>query len=215
MCCALVALSLAGRAHAADKAADVEARRHFEEGLKHYNVGEFLEAAKEYTAAYKARPSSVMLYNIAQAYRLGNDSQQALFFYRSYLRNVPGAINRHEVEERIGRLEAQLAAGGPPTPTPSPTPPPPPLVPPTTGTGTVTPSPPAPAATPADPAVLVARPDDSAPAPASPRSPTWRKWWVWTLVGVGVAGAAVGVGVGLGLRSEPPSTHFGATMVQF
>jgi hypothetical protein len=30
--------------------------------------------------------------------------------------------------------------------------------------------------------------------------PTYKKWWVWTIVGVGVAGIALGVGLGVGLQ---------------
>jgi hypothetical protein len=103
-----VALVLSGTSPAwAD--ATSESKLHFEEGTKAYNLGEFGKAAQEYKAAYQAKPDPVLLYNIAQAFRLNNDAQQALFFYRSFLRNVPNTPNRKEVEDRISKLEAQLA----------------------------------------------------------------------------------------------------------
>jgi hypothetical protein len=71
-----------GVAYAGDAAAEA-ARRHFEEGTKAFNLGEFERAAKEYRAAYNAKADPVFLYNIAQAYRLANDFSDALFFYKS------------------------------------------------------------------------------------------------------------------------------------
>ena len=82
-------------------AAVVEARKHFEDGTKAFNLGEFDRAIAEYKAAYNAKPDPVFLYNIAQSYRLSNDLSQALFFYRSFLRNQPNTPNRKEIEERI------------------------------------------------------------------------------------------------------------------
>ena len=103
----LIATTMAAPA-IADETPDEEARRHYESGTTAYNLGNFLQAAEEYKVAYRLRPESVILYNIAQAYRLGNDPAHALFFYRSFIHNVPSSPNRDEVVERIKRLEAQL-----------------------------------------------------------------------------------------------------------
>jgi hypothetical protein len=86
-----------------------EVRRHFEAGTNAFRLGEFKNAVEEYKAAYKLKADPVFLYNIAQAYRLANDFDQALFFYRSYLHSQASAPNRPEVEERIHVLEEQLA----------------------------------------------------------------------------------------------------------
>jgi hypothetical protein len=85
-----------------------DARRHYEEGTKAFNLGEYPRAVTEFKAAYNAKPDPLLLYNIAQAYRLGADPSQALFFYRSFLRNMPAAPNRKEVEGRIRTLEKQV-----------------------------------------------------------------------------------------------------------
>jgi hypothetical protein len=166
-----------------------EARLHFDEGTKHYNIGEFRQAAAEYTLAYKLKPASVLLYNIAQAHRLAEEPEQALFFYRSYLRNAPGAVNHAEVEDRIKRLEKQLSEAkaivvDPPNGTVAPIELP------------AAPSP-APAVSPApEPIRLVMDP---------PRKmELHRRWWVWTLAGVAVTGLAVGLGVGL---TQPTTSY--------
>src|SRR5712692_5479417 len=91
-------------ARADDPKDAAEAKRHFEAGTSAFNLGEFARAAEEYRKAYKLRPDPVFLYNIAQAYRLAKDPNQALFFYRSFLRNMPNAPNRKEVEDRIKKL---------------------------------------------------------------------------------------------------------------
>lgn len=85
-----------------------EARRHYEEGTKAFNLGEYPRAVNEFKAAYNAKPDPLLLYNIGQSFRLGGDASQALFFYRSFLRNMPTAPNRKEVEGRIRALEKQV-----------------------------------------------------------------------------------------------------------
>jgi len=85
-----------------------EARAHYEEGTKAYNLGEYPRAVTEFKAAYNAKPDPLLLYNIAQSFRLGGDAAQALFFYRSFLRNMPTAPNRKEVEGRVRTLEKQV-----------------------------------------------------------------------------------------------------------
>ena len=92
----------------ADQTSD-EVRRHFEAGSNAFNLGEFTTAVEEYKAAYKLHNDPVFLYDIAQAYRLANDFNQALFFYRSYLHNRVDPPNRAEIEERIRVLEEQRA----------------------------------------------------------------------------------------------------------
>ncbi len=116
--CVLVAIAFATPAFA-DQTSD-EARKHFEAGTAAFNLGEFKTAVDEYKAAYKLRSDPVFLYNIAQAYRMGNDLEQALFFYRSYLHNAPNAPNLDEVSERIRVLEEQHKKVAQPPNTPRP-----------------------------------------------------------------------------------------------
>ncbi|MGZ3408359.1 MAG: tetratricopeptide repeat protein, partial [Polyangia bacterium] len=88
----------------------VEARQHYESGLARYNLKEYKAAIEEFEAAYRLKPDPVFLYNLGQAYRLADDPEQALHFYRAYLRERPNAANRKDVEERVGQLEEVIAA---------------------------------------------------------------------------------------------------------
>jgi outer membrane protein assembly factor BamD (BamD/ComL family) len=189
---------------------NVEARRHYDEGSTAYSLGDFTHAAEEYKAAYKAKPDPAFLYNIAQAYRLANDAPNALFFYRSFLHNLPDAPNRQEVEDRIAKLEAQLAARDAMVKQPPNT--------------TIPPEGRAPAKPPvveSKPTVVESQPMVSTPSPAQPElvvtaapppkhTPVYKKWWLWTAVGVVVAGAAAGTAAALVLsKPSAPDSHFG------
>jgi iron complex outermembrane receptor protein len=138
------------------------ARQHFEEGTKFYRLGDFERAIDEYKKGFAIKPDPNFLYNIAQSYRLANNFSQALFFYRSYLGAEPRADNRAEVEERIKKLEAQLAeqqsiANTPPNQTVAPGAKPEPASAPTTS----------PSATP----TTTAAPPLSPPIPSAPTAP--------------------------------------------
>jgi outer membrane protein assembly factor BamD (BamD/ComL family) len=187
---------------------NAEARRHYDEGSTAYSLGDFTHAAEEYKAAYKAKPDPAFLYNIAQAYRLANDAPNALFFYRSFLHNLPDAPNRQEVEDRIAKLEAQLAARDAMVKQPPNT--------------TIPPE----GRAPAKPPVVETRPSVESPsitqpelvvttaAPPPKHTPVYKKWWLWTAVGVVVAGAAAGTAAALVLsKPSAPDSHFGTVGV--
>jgi hypothetical protein len=227
---ALLAASSA-RARAAPPSEAEQARRHFEAGTKAFNLGEFKRAVEEYKAAYNSKADPVFLYNIAQAYRLDNNLQQSLFFYKSYLVNSPRAPNRREVEERIHKLETQLAEQRALTSMPPNAP-----VPPGGTATTIEPDP----ATVASTSTTRTEPRSTTTTTTEPKStttttattttgtsgaltatapkrrdtePVYKKWWLWTVVGVGVVGIGLGVGLGVGLSGGPPSSNLGATRV--
>lgn len=138
----LVAVSSAPTTASADappRPATDDARKraasHYQQGITHYNLGEFSQAVAQFKAAYELSQEPDLLFNIGQAYRLQEDYKQALFFYDAYLRLRPNAGNRGDVEARIAEakklLEAQksLQAAPPhgaiePTTTPAKAPPP-------------------------------------------------------------------------------------------
>lgn len=219
--------------HSDDPAA-AEARRHYEEGTKAFNLGEFPRAIAEFKAAYNVKDDPSLLYNIAQSFRLQGDTTQAIFFYRSFLRNMPNTPNHREVEGRIRALEKQLddqkkeapapvvapppaavtapAAApvvAPAQPAPSSEPPPVPAASTVPNQETAPPSlehalPTAPPPVEAAPAVDLSRAPADQPAPSAP---FYKKWWFWTAVGVV---AVVGVGAGIAAaRDKPPSTSLG------
>jgi tetratricopeptide (TPR) repeat protein len=98
----LITLELPTRALAEDVAA---AKLHYERGTALYDLQRYTEAAKEYEAAFEAKNDPALLFNIAQAYRFGGDYAKAITAFRSYLRRVPTADNRAEVEQRITELQ--------------------------------------------------------------------------------------------------------------
>ncbi len=162
------------------------AREHYQRASNAYDLGHFSEAAKEFEAAYQLKNDPAFLFNIGQAYRFDGKNQQALLAYRAYLRRLPDAPNRAQVESRLAELKELIdkqnaTESHPPT-------------------GTLTPNG-------ESSAVVVAQPT----TPPAPReTPLYKKWWVWTAVGGAVAiGLGVGLGVGLSggdtnARTLPP-----------
>jgi tetratricopeptide (TPR) repeat protein len=82
-----------------------EAKDHYDRGMAHYELGEFASAVEEFKQAYARSQAPGLLFNLAQASRLNKDYEQALHFYRTYLRVRPEAANRDDVEKRIAELE--------------------------------------------------------------------------------------------------------------
>jgi tetratricopeptide (TPR) repeat protein len=93
----------AARGEDADKA-----REHYGVGLRAFDLGKYDEAISEFEEAYRYKDAPGLLYNIAQAYRLSNRSEEALRYYRTYLERKPDAPNRAEAESKIDRLAAIL-----------------------------------------------------------------------------------------------------------
>jgi tetratricopeptide (TPR) repeat protein len=176
----------------ADPARLREARAHYEQAVAYYNLDEYAPALAEFREAYRIKPDPSFLFNIAQCHRKLGQNDAALDYYRKYLRNLPDAPNRADVERMVAELHAKEAApppDAPPAPAPVATPapvPPPQLV----------------APTPAPEAALVA-----APTPPPPRSsPLYERWWFWTGVGVIVVSAVV---IGVIASSKGPQPYVG------
>jgi tetratricopeptide (TPR) repeat protein len=179
-------------AHADDSR--TRAKAIYDAGVLQYNLGEFERALDHFKAAYETRPDPILLFNIAQCHRMLGHTRAALFAYRAYLREVPDAPNRREVERQQAILETELRRA-PETPA-EPAAPPPASTPP----ASTTPS------TAAAPATAVATPAPTAAANDRPRKPLYKQWWLWTAVGaVVVAGVAVGLGVGLAPAHDAPN----------
>jgi Tetratricopeptide repeat len=85
--------------------ASKQAREAFAEGTSFFNLGQWDQAIAAWQKGYQFKPDPIFLYNIAQAYRLAENHEKAVFFYKSYVRNAPKAANRTEVEGRIEQLE--------------------------------------------------------------------------------------------------------------
>jgi tetratricopeptide (TPR) repeat protein len=101
-----VALSVAwfpSMALAANDAPAAKAR--YEAGVRHFDLSEYEAALVDFKEAYRNKPDPALLYNIAQCHRRLGHTEEAITFYRSYLRRASDAKNRQEVERRISELE--------------------------------------------------------------------------------------------------------------
>jgi tetratricopeptide (TPR) repeat protein len=81
----------------------------FNDGQVAFNLGQWDKAIEAWERGFKLKPDAVFLYNIAQAHRKAGRSEQAIFFYKNYLRQSSTAPNRDEVVGWVEQLEKQLA----------------------------------------------------------------------------------------------------------
>ncbi len=187
------------------------ARQHYEQAVSHYNLDEFEAALAEFREAYRVKPDSSFLFNIAQCYRKLGLRDAAIDFYHKYVRASPDANNRAEAERWIAELKARggdaaaaARADGA-----------------TTGATSAAPAASAPIdVAPPAPLALSAPPASAAPlstplalgvsssehaAPSAPPA-VYRRWWFWAALGAVAAGAAV---VAISLGSKAPSPYEG------
>lgn len=106
---ALVTVAAAQPTPAPTAEARAVAREHYEKAVSHFNANEYPAAAEEFLAVYKAVPQPALLYNAAQAYRLGGDGPKALESYRAFLKAAPEAKQKGDVERHIKELESKTA----------------------------------------------------------------------------------------------------------
>jgi tetratricopeptide (TPR) repeat protein len=90
----------------------LEIKSHYQRASRDYDLGKFDEAIDEYQVIYEIDGDPVMLYNLAQAYRLAEQPEKAIQFYRRYLLRAPEARNREAVEQKIEALAKVLADHG-------------------------------------------------------------------------------------------------------
>src|SRR3954466_11865360 len=85
------ALVAAAPARAADAPDDrvAQARSLLQEANAQYAVGECLQGAEKYQAAYKLKPAPALLYNAAQSYRMAGNNEKALLLYKNYVMFYP------------------------------------------------------------------------------------------------------------------------------
>src|SRR3954447_17692225 len=105
----LVSPAHAGQKKRAQNAQD-EARELYKKGMTHYELGEFDVAIDEFKRAYALTSAPGLLFNLAQVYRMKKDPEQAVYFYRTYLRLVPDAPNRADVEALLAENQALVDA---------------------------------------------------------------------------------------------------------
>jgi len=157
------------------------AKAHYEKGTRLYEIREYDKALLEYKSAYLAQPDPAFLFNIGQCHRKLGQNQEALNFFREYLKKAsPDDPNRHQVEARVREIEAEatVKAEAAQTATPASTPNPAPIPTPAQTSPSTPLRGPAPevaphAPTPAPP--IVTAPPPSATPALQPQRPRWNK----------------------------------------
>jgi hypothetical protein len=99
-----------GLARAGDSSRDSkqEAKTRFMSGQSHYNLNEYPAALNDFKEAYRLFPDPVFLYNLGQCERQLGHFDEAIRFYRSFLREQPKAPNRQDVLHKIEEMETAL-----------------------------------------------------------------------------------------------------------
>lgn len=187
VCCGALAVVSMAHGQAPLPASD-SAKDYFRRGTEFYDLGRCLDAAPGYEQAFKLSAKPVLLYNIAQGYRLAGRKNDDLGAYRGSVRRAPDSPTRADAEARIAELELQErdAASSKPAETP-----------PVVALLVVTPPP--------SNAALTTSPSATLVASAEPeRRPAKKRAWVWAVLAgsLVVVSLAVGLGVGLGLKSH-------------
>jgi tetratricopeptide (TPR) repeat protein len=174
-----------------------DAKQRYAAASRLYDLAEYEGALAEFKEAYRAVGDPAFLFNIAQCHRKLGHTQDAITFYKTYLRRAPNAANRAEVERRITELEHAPAAP-PPEPPPAARPPP--------ETAGATPAVNlAPSGGPRDTATdqtLLAVPSAGQAPTQAAETPFYRRGWFWIATGAVVAGTVATVLV-MHSRTEP------------
>lgn len=142
------------------------AKKHYERGQKLFNLRKFSEAIAAFEAAFEAKPIPKILFNIGQAHRNLGEHEAAIFSFKRYLKLLPEAPNREQVEEVIAELEAKVEQADAARTT---------------------------AETQESEPERLARPAGPSPERAPGTTPVYKQWWFWT--GVALVGVAGGIGI--------------------
>src|SRR3954471_15303120 len=87
----IIVVAVTSSAAAESKADKARAKKLYDEGLTHYNMGEYADAITAWTESYRLSKAPLLLFNLGQAYRLSGDCTKATTFYDSYERELPDA----------------------------------------------------------------------------------------------------------------------------
>jgi tetratricopeptide (TPR) repeat protein len=181
----LLATGLGDVAHA--QSANTRADEQLSRGQRLFQEGKYADAIEELRAGYVLAPQPRFLYALGQAYRLNHQCKEAVKAYREFIASNPSQTQVAASEQNVQRCGEE----DPSSLVEEPVKPATPEVKPQTGVPLST-----------DAAVVAAPP---------PRTPTYKKWWPWTILTVGVVGVGLGVGLGIGLTRK--SNSFNPTLM--
>lgn len=115
-----VAIAAAAATTTAHAQPSAEAKKLYLEGKAHYDVAEYADAIAKWKQAYVVSKAPMLLFNIAQAYRLSGDCAQALRSYATYEREAAKPIaNAEELALARSRCNPAPTNANPPDGTPA------------------------------------------------------------------------------------------------
>ena len=156
---------------------ETAAKLHYEKGTAAYALGDFVEAAREYEAAFRLKVDPALLFNAAQANRRAGNRQRAIDLYANLLRVFPTAVGHEKAQQHLNELRKAVATESPGTSAPLTTAPPPPVV---------------------------IHEERRPPAPAPPAL-YHQTWFLATVAGIVVAGVVTAAVLSVGDRPARPS----------
>jgi tetratricopeptide (TPR) repeat protein len=159
-----------------------QAQVHVRKATAASDLGNHMEAAKEYEAAYVKTSNPSLLASVGQAWQLAGDRQKAMTAFRAYVRVAPNGDQRFLCEAKIREIEEQRLVQPAPLPYPSPMAPP--------AMAVVPPLQPAPYAAYPPPATSFAT-NPVGPTVVVDASPFYAHWPFWAVLGAAVAGGVV------------------------
>ena len=109
-----IALLLSARVVAAQPAPSPsdQAAALYDEGKRHYDIAEYAAAIASWKQAYMLSSEPLLLFNIAQAYRLSGNCAEANRFYLNYTRLVPRPSNQAELSAAMAKCAGVAPATG-------------------------------------------------------------------------------------------------------
>src|SRR5262245_32026750 len=97
----VVVAPIAASADGVTGAVPTKARTLAERGRAFHDAGDYANAIAAFTQAYVIAPSPALLFNLAQAYRLRGDCEDAALMYRRYLNTNPSPEGRALAETHL------------------------------------------------------------------------------------------------------------------
>ena len=104
----VAAILVAAPAARADEGIPVKARDLAAKGRSAHDQGDYARAIAAFKEAYVIAPAPALLFNLAQAYRLQGNCDDAALMYRRYISTRPAPEGRALAEEHLATMERCL-----------------------------------------------------------------------------------------------------------
>jgi len=109
----LIALAGSARADGGKLQIPPKARALADRGRAFHAAGDYAHAISAFQEAYALAPNASLLFDLAQAYRLSGDCDDAIWMYRRYLSSNPSDGARDLAEAHVARCEPSPPAAQP------------------------------------------------------------------------------------------------------